>query len=146
MQERKKKRRRKQKMRKKERRKGSDRKMCWIDLFCLCGASCSWLVTTFVPRLTSLAWFSLGPAQYHCWTIIQLAFISNVVLVHSLFQPTYSSTYSITAWQVLLLRHRYTSFQACKLVGCRPLLLSKVRTCKSLFEQVQFERITPSPS
>jgi hypothetical protein len=33
-------------------------------LFYLCCASCSFSVTTFVPRLTSLAWFSLGPAQY----------------------------------------------------------------------------------
>jgi hypothetical protein len=65
----------------------------WIWCFLLCWTSCSLSVTTFVPRLTSLAWFSLGPAQYRRWAIIQLAFVTNMVLVHSLFQPTYSSTY-----------------------------------------------------
>jgi polyferredoxin len=49
---------------------------------------------SFVSRLASLARSSLGPAQYHRRTLIQLAFITNVVLVRSLFQPTYSSTYS----------------------------------------------------
>jgi hypothetical protein len=46
----------------------------WIWCFLLWCASCSLSVTTFVPRLTSLAWFRLGPAQYHCWIIIQLVF------------------------------------------------------------------------
>jgi cation transport ATPase len=92
----------------------------WIWCFLLCCASCSWLVTTSVPRLTSLAWFSLGPAQYRHWMIIQLAFITNVVLVHSLFQPTCSSTYSTTAWQVLLLRHRYTIFEVAILLVVVP--------------------------
>ena len=49
---------------------------------------------SFVSRLVSLARSSLGPAQYHRRTLIQLAFITNVVLVRSFFQPTYSSTYS----------------------------------------------------
>ena len=56
-------------------------------LFSSCCASCSFSVTTFVPRLTSLAWFSLGPAQYRRWTIIQLAFVTNVVLVLPCFSP-----------------------------------------------------------
>ena len=80
-------------------------------VFFLCCASSSLSVITVVPRLTSLAWFSQGPAQYLHWTIIQLAFITNVVMVHSLFQPTYSSTYSTTTWQVLLPRHWYTFFE-----------------------------------
>ena len=91
------------------------------------------VVTSFVPRLTSLARSRLGPAQYHRWTIIQLAFVTNVVLVLPCFSPPIAPHISTTAWQVLLLRHRYTSFHGCRLVSCRHLLFGLVRTCKGLF-------------
>ena len=63
-----------------------------LGLFHLVFGGVLWF--SFVSRLASLAGSSLGPAQYHRRTLIQLAFITNVVVVRSLFQPTYSSTYS----------------------------------------------------
>jgi hypothetical protein len=43
-----------------------------------------WCCDLLVSRLVSLARSRLGPAQYHCWTVIQLAFVTNVVLSFSL--------------------------------------------------------------
>ena len=85
------------KKKKKEKRKDSKEKkglffILILDLFHLVFGGVLWFF--FVSRLASLARSSLGPAQYHRRTLIQLAFITNVVLVRSLFQPTYSSTYS----------------------------------------------------
>jgi hypothetical protein len=70
-------------------------------------------VITFVSRLMSLAQSILGPAYYHRWTISQLAFFANVVLVLSclLLSATYSSTYIPTAAsQGFSCQHRYTLF------------------------------------
>jgi hypothetical protein len=69
-------------------------------------------VITFVSMLASLAQSSLGPAYYHCWTIPQLAFFANVVLVLPclLLSATYSSTYIPTvASQGFSCQHQYTS-------------------------------------
>jgi hypothetical protein len=41
----------------------------------------SCIMTFFVSRLASLTRSSLGPARYHRWTISQLAFVTNAVLV-----------------------------------------------------------------
>ena len=82
------KKRRKRKRRKKGKKDKRRRRKKGLNLlFSSCYASCSFSMTTFVPRLTSLAWFSLEPAQYSRWTIIQLAFVTNVVLVLPCFSP-----------------------------------------------------------
>jgi hypothetical protein len=99
-------------------------------------------VITFVSRLASLAQSSLGPAYYHRWTISQLAFFPNVVLVLPclLLSATYSSTYIPTvASQGFSCQHRYTLFQVTDLLASFPILWSKVRTSKSSCEQVERE-------
>jgi hypothetical protein len=97
---------------------------------------------TMVSRLTSLAQSSLGPTYYHRWMISQLAFFTNVVLVLPcyLLSATYSSTYIPTiASQGFLCQHWYTLFKVADLSVAFPILWSKVRTGKSLCEQVEHE-------
>jgi len=62
------------------------------------------------------------------------------------FKPTYSSTYSDYGWIGVVATAPIHFFPGASLVGCRPLLLSKVRTGKSLIEQVASERITTTTS
>jgi hypothetical protein len=87
-------------------------------------------VITFVSRLISLAQSSLGSTYYHRWTISQLSFFANVVLVLPclLLSATYSSTYLPTAAsQGFLCQHRYIVFQVADLLVAFPILWSKVR-------------------
>ena len=122
------------KKKKKKKRKKTEKRKEKRGLFVVLLHYFRWcVVTSFVPRLASLARSRLGPAQYHRWTIIQLASVTNVVLVLPCFSPPIAPHISTTAWQVLLLRHRYTSLHGCRLVGCRHLLFGLVRTCKGLF-------------
>jgi len=75
------------KKRKKRKKTNKQRKglILRFFLFSCCSGWC--FVTSFVSRLTSLAQSRLGPARYHCWTIIQLAFLTNIVLVPLVFSP-----------------------------------------------------------
>jgi hypothetical protein len=70
-------------------------------------------VITFVSRLASLAQSILGPVYYHRWTISQLAFFANMVLVLPCL--LLSATYSFIWILVLALIH---PLPGCWLVGC----------------------------
>ena len=77
-------------------------------------------MTTFVSRLASLVRFGLGSARYRRRTLIQLAFVTKVVLVlpfpilSALLQPHISPT---TACQFVVAAAPIHSFQVVGLVG-----------------------------
>jgi len=93
-------------------------------------------VTTFVSRLASLVRFELEPAKHRRRTFIQLAFVTNVVLVLpcafiSALLQLHIFDYSLTGPVATAPIH---SLQGSHLVGSHPILFGLVRTCKNLFE------------
>ena len=121
----------KKKEQKKKKRKKKKSKRKRKGLFFVYIFEFSWCaVISFVSRLASLAQSRLGPARYHCGTIIQLAFLNNVVLVPLVFIPP-------TAPHIRLQLYRSCCYSTDTLLSMAADLLVAVPSCSARYELVR---------